>query len=224
MLVLITTYNRAEMLDVLLSQLMDYEKQMDLTIIVLNDGSSEDYTHVKNKYPSVFWLKNKVNNGKKYYWKTITKLYKFAKKFKEENVYLQLPDDITLVDNFFDKLFDLAFEVNNLTDCLNILTTDVHKRIYDVHCQTYLDKFYISNFFDLCGLFNRKFLEAVNYQCNEIPLSNWAANDLIGSGVGRTLSNQYALPIYQTKESLVHHSDHDSVMNYKARKEKPLVC
>merc|ERR1712098_305061 len=82
---------------------------------------------------------------------------------------------------------------------------------------------YKSQWLDMAILFDR---EMLRFRVKEVPISRWKKNKLVSSGVGAQLSKRLhnaGYSMYQVENSLIHHGDHESRMNYEERKLNPLV-
>jgi len=99
--VLITTYNRK---DKLLALLSDIDREGGADVYVYDDGSTEDYEPVlyKSKKSKVKYFKFKKNHGKQEYWKVINKVFDDVRRIEDQYFYM-LPDDVRLVEGFFEK-------------------------------------------------------------------------------------------------------------------------
>ena len=95
--VVITTYNRPLMLNELIEQINQMKKEYRIKIIIFDDGSNQEY----NLPNYVTKIKFFPNMGKKKYWKIINTSFKYIKNLKSK-YFIYLPDDIKLVDDFFN--------------------------------------------------------------------------------------------------------------------------
>jgi hypothetical protein len=233
---IITTYNRPEMLLALLMQISEQGHDHDIRILIVDDHSSTDYSEaidfLKEKYPiqGTFFTMEE-HHGKTDYWKLENFAFSIMRK-RNFDYLMQLPDDIGLTEGFFDKAI-AAWE--NLPDrsraCLNLLNdygrygksfwTAVKTEEFDFRGYGYLRTGWI----DLCYISQRHFLELLDYSVHPVDHS-WSGREGMSSGVGRQLSQRLVArgaSIYQVKRSLVIHGEHLSVMHPEHRKETPLV-
>ena len=115
-LIYISSFDRYEKLLRILEQLHSQETRYSFKIIVMNDGSVDKrYYYLKNKFPEIIYLKNKINGGQKLYWETTNKIYDEIKNYLVYAV-IQIDDDFILCDGFIDTLIDRFFwlkEKNN---------------------------------------------------------------------------------------------------------------
>ena len=97
--ILITTYNRPEFLKVLLNDINNQKKDYKVLVAVFNDGSTVDYD--LNGY-DVKKIDISPNMGKKKYFNVINKTFEFVKSVQSK-YFIYLPDDVRLVNNFFNE-------------------------------------------------------------------------------------------------------------------------
>ncbi len=234
--VLITTYNRPDLLLNLLQNIKSEDKFDSVSLMIINDCSTEDYSEVQ-KYLDVFWFDRydyyltEKNYGKKDYWQLVNFAYGILQK-QQFDYLIQLPDDITLVTDFFTQAIN---SYNAIPDrkigCLNILNDYSRNgksiwtgvKVQDLNFSG-LD-FMRTGWVDMCFISTRNYLRALQYKINQINHS-WSANKNLSSGVGMQISKrlvQLGLRIYQVKKSLVIHDDHPSVMHPEHRKEVQLL-
>jgi len=106
-LVAINTYNRPKQLKFLLKDLKRELKISSYNIIIkiYDDCSTESYDVVEQYAKANGWeyIKNKKNYGKRYFFKTINKIYEQAKKINFK-YFVLLQDDMRLCSNFFEKI------------------------------------------------------------------------------------------------------------------------
>ena len=117
--IIITTYNRPNMLYKLLKDIESKKNNYKIKIFIFNDGSTENYDLSEF---DVAHLKFFPNRGKKKYWEIINQTFNVVKSIKSK-YYLYLPDDVMLINDFFNELirvYSLIDDKNKI--CLNILT------------------------------------------------------------------------------------------------------
>ncbi len=117
--VIITTYNRADMLQKLLNQLENEKKEYKVFVAIFDDAGNQKIEIKKKHYKKITFY---PNNGKKNYHKVINTTFNFIKNISSK-YFIYLPDDISLSQNFFDESKRL-YESIKFTDkvCLSILT------------------------------------------------------------------------------------------------------
>lgn len=216
--IIITTYNRSDMLYNLIKNIESEKNDYKLKIFIFNDGSTEKYdlsgfdvTHLR-LFP---------NRGKKRYWQIINQTFNLVKSIKSK-YYLYLPDDVKLIDNFFSELiriYSLIDDKNKI--CLNILTDGrVDRTNWTNFKSEHYDEYIKTQWNDLCFLANIDFFSKLDYEIKPIPLSRWNNNPNISSGVGQQISLRLynmGLNMYHTKKSFVYHGNHESKMNKNER-------
>ena len=216
--IIITTYNRPEFLKKLLDDINLNKKDYKILIAIFNDGSNveydlKEYTVTKfDIYP---------NMGKKRYFNVINKTFEFVKTV-ESKYFIYLPDDIRLVDNFFDETKRLYDSIDSRKKiCLNILTDDrIHRENWGYPKGIDLGEYYKTQWNDLCFISEKKFFEELEYKIHNIPLTRWVKNPNLSSGVGHQITdrlNKKRFFLYHTKKSMVIHGSHESKMNYSER-------
>jgi FkbM family methyltransferase len=235
-LVLITTYNRPDLLVRLLNDIRENSEDFDLELLIYNDGSSCDYQvvlnflrkHFRNKF---HYIALSENGGKQGYWVLIDKLYKHCLRLKFDYA-IQLPDDVSLVPGFFSRSINIYDKIDDDKKiCLDILSSPgrVGKSEWTNQVVTthHIGNIIIfkTGWVDMCFICTRKYFETLHFTIN--PVNNRWVNKLNNSsGVGKQISTRLVkdgYSIYQVKNSLVIHGSHDSVMHHDLRKKSPLL-
>ena len=222
--VIITTYNRPNMLYSLIENLFKEKGSYKIHIAVFNDGSSEKYdlTNYDVKHIRMY-----PNMGKQKYYVTFNSTFSYVKRINSK-YFIYLPDDVGLVDDFFNKVkdkYELIPDQNKI--CLSILTDDRVKRKSwsNVLSQDFGD-YYKTQWNDLCFISEKKFFEVLNYKLEEIPKTRWVGNPNLSSGVGQQITdrlNKHNYGMFHTKSSMVIHGDHESKMNKTERLKTKLI-
>ena len=221
--VVITTYNRPLMLNELIEQINQMRKEYRIKIIIFDDGSDQEY----NLPNYVTKIKFFPNMGKKKYWKIINSSFKYIKNLKSK-YFIYLPDDIKLVDDFFNVTKNIYESINdNNKICLSILTDGRVNRTNWTNFKTIDYGSYLkTQWNDLCFISEKKFFEELNFMIEEIPTKRWLNNPNLSSGVGNQISVKLynkGKNMYHTKNSLVFHSTHESKMNFDERKINKII-
>ena len=222
--IVITTYNRPDMLYKLLDNIELEKKDFNLKIFVFNDGSTLDYdlsrfdiTHIKF-FP---------NRGKKNYWEIVDTTFKVLKSINS-NYFIYLPDDVTLCPNFFNVLKE-TYEtiIDNRMICLSFLVDNrVTKSNWGSNKPINYGNYIKTGWNDLCFMSKKSFFNVLNFKIDEIPKNRWKFNENLSSGVGQQITeklNKLNYNMYHTKKSLVNHGEHISVMNPKERIKNKLI-
>lgn len=223
----ITTYNRPEMLDQLLTNIYTQSNNNKILVNIFNDASTKNYSQVKTKYP-VHWVDYKTNHGKKKFWKIWDDMVKYCKNISAD-YFIFLPDDIELYDNFFDNAKQMYEDIqDDHKICLSLFLDDGRKnstcwtKFKPIDCGSVLKTQWMDGLF-ICKY---QFFQKLNFKIEPVPETRWKQNPSLGSGVGQQLSVRLfklKLNMYHTKHSLVEHGKHDSQMNYNLRKYEPLT-
>lgn len=235
--ILITTYKRAEMLLPLLQQINCQRANHELAVICVHDGPSSGYEGIEKYLKSNFGntlYSTQDHFGKSHYYRVINVLYEIAKAEHEKrkfDYFIQIPDDIALADNFFEKAirqFEIILDPKKV--CLNLLndgrnqpgwTRQPHKEVKFCHTL-----YILTQWVDMCFLSTSRFFELLNWKILRID-QLWASNPNLSSGVGLQISQRLFSDgnnIYQVNKTLVSHGDHESVMHPEHRRLNPLIC
>lgn len=234
--VFITTYNRPRMLLSLLEDIRRESRGWDVSLLIINDHSKENYKPVKEYLSEYFqgkfeYIENGINCGKKYYWKTINTGYLRMAREKFD-YFIQLADDMNLVDGFFKKAVTTFRAIpDTKLACLNI-SADWSRLMkpfwtpyipHDVSFgKTDLVK---TGWMDMCFIASHRFFEVLSYMINPVD-PRWSSKAGVSSGVGMQISRRLisqGMSIYSVKRSLVISDDHPSVMHPEHRKETKLL-
>jgi len=226
LLITIPTYNRPKLLLDLLKEIKAQQGNNYIKVLVVNDASTEDYSAIKeylNFFNDFEYYELSENLGKYYFWQLHNFMFSKVKKNNYFDYYIQLPDDVGLVDSFFNRAIN---EFGN-EDILNILTVRSHHLTYksvEVIEENNV-KYFISDFWDSAGIHTFKFYEAINFECPPVDLRTWVIKPHTGSGVGRYISAKYKAitgkNIRQVYYSLLIHKGFISQMNPVQRKKDP---
>jgi hypothetical protein len=165
--------------------------------------------------------------GKKKYYVTFNASFSFVKSINSK-YYIYLPDDVRLIDNFFDEVKRIYESITSTKKiCLSILTDN---RINGCHWGYNNPKdfgeFLQTQWNDLCFISEKKFFEVLDYKIEEISEKRWMKNSNLSSGVGYQITerlNKIGKFLYHTKKSLVNHGNHESKMNKIERKKNKLL-
>jgi glycosyltransferase involved in cell wall biosynthesis len=115
--ILITTYNRPDFLKRLLDDINNQKKDYNVLVAVFNDGSDVEYD--LSRY-DVKKIDIYPNMGKKKYYNVINKTFEFVKNIHSK-YFIYLPDDIKLVDNFFEETKEMYIKIDSKKNiCLNV--------------------------------------------------------------------------------------------------------
>lgn len=227
--VVITTFNREQMIKKLLDDIEKYKSKYKILTIVFDDGSP-NYLDISDN--NIRYVKFLNNHGKKLYWKLITETMKYCENVNAK-YFIYLPDDVRLSKNFFDESINTYENINDARKiCLSLLMPiqQIGKTNWTNFIPIEKDGCFLTQWCDLCFISNKRFFEALNYKIDEIPLNRWDTKsnkrENLSSGVGKNISERLHiqnLNMYHVKSSFVIHGDHDSVMNPGLRKIEKLT-
>ncbi|MEL6631541.1 MAG: glycosyltransferase [Bacteroidota bacterium] len=200
--VLITTFQRAELLDNLIQQIQRETGQFHVFCVVVDDEV--------------------LKNRKRLYWRTVNALWEQAKNL-DVDYYIQMPDDMHLEEGFIQRAVDAW---NHLQDprkmCLNLLLeghnvgkptwtdTWAELRVFDGH--RYMKTQWV-NMFYIC---TRAFYNRLDWRLSSVPLRRWSRNPNLSSGVGSQVSKRLSGKgdaLYQVTERLASHVGDTSKMS-----------
>lgn len=217
-MIVITTYQRPRMCKRLIKQI---RAQFDGEIWVYDDGSTEDYTEIRELADR--YVKTR-NHGKKEYWKLINRIFSDLEGVSFDYV-VKLDDDLQLVDRAIPKAVQLFESLPNPKYALNILADSRLGKpswtgIKSVKCGEY----WRTGWVDMIWMANRDFFKALEWEIREPNLDIWKENPLASSQVGKQISLRLCSKgaFYQVNETLVTHGQHESQMNPIERKINPL--
>lgn len=224
----IPTYEREKLLKRLLTQLDGAAKNYDVTIIVLDDGSNKMVKLNDVEFHNVNDLclyRSTRNNGKQGYWKTVSFIFDKMSEIQAD-YYYYLGDDLEVRDDFFNRSTNIwdaiadpkKISLNLLNDGRDECWTKFKRELKKMGDYN----IFLSQWLDMIIMFDHKLLE---HPIDPINKERWKRDPLLSSGVGSQLSIRLkgdGFNMYQVANSLVYHSDHNSVMNPHCRKNNPL--
>lgn len=220
-MIVITTHKRPEWCLNLLRQIQ--EQSPNVQVIVFHDKCDSDYSEVRsfcktNKYD---YFRSTENFGKWKYWQLKNLIYDYVRTLNYK-YYVEIPDDVILVDNFYNRVKSILQEVQ----CFNPFTVNVH-----FYQRTYFKTLFNianvpmakSDWMDCCFAARKSFMDDFSI---EEPAQFTCRNQLSGSGVAM-MQTKKALElsgtIYQSFYSLLEHIGIKSIMHsadyIKNRKE-----
>ncbi len=207
------TYKRTELLRRTVSQLRDEQTRYRVKIVVLNDGNpADEIAPVVRENLDVRFLHNKFNNGKRRYWKTITRLLQEASVFRYRYL-IQMDDDFEPVENFFDTIIGYLDEAEPNT-ILKYVTTENGA------------DWGVAHWVDGGSAFPRSFLDRIEHRVDRIPLRRWLIHPHASSGVWPQLTEKLNALGYKVEFLSNSMADHlgyrDSVMNTELRRKKEM--
>lgn len=220
-IIVITTFDRHKLLLNLIRELKNQSKDIphNISFMIYNDGSSEDYTEVQKELEDTnhIYLKGEKTNGKKGYWKTINATLKaIKKKYSDWDYAIYIGDNFVIVNDFFIHLFEAWFWIQDgKKGAINIVRD--HRSFSEIWgSESWIDgKFLIRN----------ECLRKLNFKVHRIPRSRWIKNRSKSSGVWRQISKRLVklgYRMYHTDESLaIRVHPFESKMNPEIRRKEP---
>lgn len=164
------------------------------------------------------------NLGKEKHWVLWDSDLKRIKNLKNIDLIIFIPDDLSNID--FNKIIYFAekhkyerYFFNILNDGRDICWNKLAPQKFDTEHD-------IIGFSDCIFFTNPNTFNKLGYHIEQINPIRFSGNKLISSGVGYQLTNRLNdnnIKIYRPKSSLAFHGDHDSKMNYDARKNIKLI-
>ena len=222
--VIISTFNRPQMLSELLKNIEIEKKDYKVLVVVFDDNSSEKYDLSQFNVKKITM---NPNMGKRKYYVLINATFSYIKNINSK-YFIYLPDDIKLVNNFFNETKRIYESIDHSRKiCLSILTDDrVNRTNWTNFNSVDYGEYYQTQWNDLCFIAEKKFFEALNHTISKISQNRWVNNPNLSSGVGQQISirlNKDGYNMYHTKNSMVHHGTHESKMNKLERTKVSLV-
>lgn len=222
--VIITTFNREKMLKVLLDDIFKCKKYKIL-VTIFDDGSVEPYD--LSNY-DVKYIKYVKNNGLKNVWKVITDTFKYCKNI-DSKYYIYLQDDLRLKDDFFEESVRI-FESINDSKKISLETLIIESQRNQPKWTNFkpieFKDYYKSQWVELVFICKYEFFKVLDFEVKRIPPSRWLNDPNLSCGVGDQISYRLlnlGYNMYQVKETLTTHSDHESTFYREHRKNEKLI-
>ncbi|ULB45240.1 tetratricopeptide repeat protein [Limnospira fusiformis KN01] len=229
--IVIPSFNRHIFLRRLLANIDREADNYDISVDVFDDGSQDPVVENANDYPNLASLAvHRYNNyGKKQYWQLVNHIFNSLSK-QNADLFIYMPDDIEICPGFFQKVVSQWYAISDPRKIVLNLGLDHRTQCWTgferVKYQFGEVEVFKTQWVDMLMLFERSFLEALDYRIQPISLSLWQKNPNFSSGVGAQISKRLhglGFSIYQVSEYLVSHGDHESMMNPEERKINPLT-
>lgn len=223
--VIITTYNREEMLKNLLDDIFK-NTNYKILVTIFDDGSKDLYNLEGYDVKYIKYIKN---NGLKNVWKVITDTFKYCKNINSDYfVYLQ--DDLRLKDNFFEesvRIFENIPDENKITLGTLMIESQRNQPKWTGFLPIEYDDYYKTQWCELVFICKYKFFESLDFKINPISPNRWDKNPNLSCGVGDQISNRLlskGLNMYHVIDSLTTHGDHESMFLPELRKQEKLIA
>lgn len=224
--IVITTYNRRQMLKTLLQDIFNNCKNKSVKVVVFDDAS-DAYIDIE-KY-DVQLIRYHKNNGKTNFWKVIDDTFKYVKNINAR-YYFYLQDDVRLVDNFFERSVEIYEKIEDPKK-ISLGTLMVESQRNTPKWTNFVPEnhgdFYKTQWCELFFVVEKKFFELLEYKMNSISADRWKNKPNLGSGVGEQISHRLldlGYNMYHVVNSLAEHGDHESAMNTSDRKTTKLIA
>lgn len=199
-------------------------------VCVYEDPSDADYDDVRRFCDARNWWHVTANEhyGKERHYKLVGNVYATVRYVPAQATVFQLPDDIRLCDNFFDRALTLWSSVNVETRLALNLLRDARA---DGPCWTPVEPVDVGSVLRVGwvdGLFvaDHKYYALLDYTVAPVSPNRWDHYPTLGSGVYQNVSEALYRQgaFYCVKQSLVVHTATLSKMNPAARAEHPLCA
>lgn len=231
--IIIPTFNRPKELHRLLSQINTEAAKYDVSVHLYDDGSSEPACVEWNTYPNIASLSvsRSANHGKKRYWQLVNRVFASMRVIDADYFYY-LADDVQLVPKFFERTIRLWEGIPDAHKVSLHLLLDQREgkpcwTKYQPHfVDTPVGKVYKSQWVDMLMMFDRRFLEELEFRIDPVDPHRWDNDPHLSSGVGMQISrrlHQKRRSMYLVTDSLLIHEDEPSVMNPEERRRTPIV-
>jgi hypothetical protein len=221
--IIITTFNREEMLKDLLNDIFKY-KEYKILVTIFDDGSEKKYNLSEYNVKYIRYVKN---NGLKNVWKIITETFKYCKHIKSK-YYIYLQDDFRLKENFFDESVRIFESINDERKISLELLTDIRttRPNWTNHNPITIGEIIYTQWVELHFICKYDFFERLAFEVHPIPSNRWDKNPNLSCGVGEQLSHRLlnlGYNMYHLKNSLLIHGDHQSQFYPEHRKNEKLI-
>lgn len=169
--ILISSYNRFEMVSRLIDQFNKQRTRYKFKIILLNDGSTDVNYNVFKSYGEIDYHVSETNNGRNFYWYTVTQLWKYSKQYTSDTI-LMIDDDFILSENFLDNLLNVYYALKISNNNIVVIAPHLHATSKGSTHQAW---WYNTYSVDGIGLFDRRFIETFNYQLEPVTSQQLAS-------------------------------------------------
>lgn len=220
----------------MLVNIQDELSSSDTAHIIIHDDHSDIWDgffpsladHFRSQNIKLDYIISRENYGKRNYWRVINKLYHHLAEISSDTKFdyiFQLPEDVSLTNNFFMKSISLMRSVDSI--CMNLLA-DQRKGTQQWTSfkgeKLAWSDLWSSGWIDMCYCAVPAFFEIINFTINPVP-DSWFSAPSRSSGVGMQISNRIIASghhFHQVDKSLVVHGGYNSVMHPDLRKLEPL--
>lgn len=237
----ITTYNRAESLNIFLKELSRQIEEFNLSanVYIHDDMSDMDKSLFGRVDPNfafdVYYSYRTFRCGKRKFWMIINDIFREARAMIENwDYFLLLQDDITVEPNFLSEAVAVFSAIKDpFKTLLNLLLVHSDRgqtqwtgiRPVKIDCAGF--PVYKVGWTDCAFIANHRALYMLDWRMIPISEERWELNPLLGSGVGPQISERIlksGSTMYQVGRHLIHHGELPSLMNPEARTLNPMIC
>lgn len=219
-MIIITTYNRPELLNNLLECISNAQLKngTEQEVIIIDDGSQTPVYIPESEFPfKITLIRFDFNHGKKRYYEVISFAFQLLRQ-KDFDYCWQLPDDVLIGEDYFTRSKELW---ESIDDEKKICLSTGHTNGRHLQpCWTQFRPQVIGNVVktqwnDLCYLAPRRFFETLEWDIEKVNDARWQDNKTLGSGVGAGISRKLqrlGFNMYHAYESLVEFVNCPTVM------------
>lgn len=213
----ITTHKRPEWCLNLLKDLKQQQREHDIIVNIFHDKCDSDYSEVYKFCQENNWkyFKTKENFGKYKFWQFLNMIYTYQD-YVDYDVWISLPDDVVLVDNFFNRCLDLL----KINPVVNFFTMQVHLSTY---CLLELKAgCWNNNWIDGCFVATKKAMKGL--RIDEPHFTKYPQKNR-GTGTAHELRKSFnakGFRIFQTKFALVEHIGNTETVMHDASRRKQI--
>lgn len=232
LVIAIKTFNRPRQVMGLLRDIQEELRSFEGVgqVLIYDDASTEDYSEVQRfAHAHGFrYTRADQNHGKQRHWEWMSRVYQDLKGLPAD-YYFSLPDDIRLAPGAITEAIRLWHTIEDpqkVSLSLAVISNRAEVPCWTGIMPTHKGEVVHTGWVDGMCLFNRTYLEALNYQVPPIGAQRWRRDPLLGSGVGQVTSQLLVrkdLHMYRVPRSLVRDQFGPSVMNLQARLRDPVV-
>lgn len=228
--VVVMTYNRTDTVRRLLSDVLAWADDYEVSVAVYDDASDEDYSEIVAmcERQGFDYVRAGHNHGKRGFWRWVGRMYNDQRSVESDFWYV-VADDYRLCEGFFKRAISLWSRIASRRKvCLT--TVRCHRALkasFNEGHQVELGDGWINSGWNDCSQFSEEFFfKALGYRVAEVSDRQWRKNSKRGSGVGGAVTRHLAernLEMYCVEDSLAVHVNTISVMNDpKLRRANPL--
>ena len=219
----ITTHKRPEWCLSLLKQIKYQSVGHSVDVAVFHDRCDSDYSKVHKfcKINNYKYFKTKVNFGKWQFYNLLNLTYRYADTINFD-YYISIPDDVILVDNFFNRTIGCLCENNPV---VNFFTANIHAKIRKTDRKIKLadgSLAWKNNWIDGCFVSTKEAMKGL-FLLEPAPTKARRLNR--GTGIAVELAKEFLkrdIIVAQRVNALVEHIGHIETVMHDADRRKEL--